>query len=319
MVALSPKVDRLVASQEKRRLAKTLTLLGFCVCASLALYWVLSERQGLLEGASFSIGKREWRLTEARSLLVLSALPLLLLGIFHSRADLPWQQRVLSFLLRAGFFVALAVGLGRPQEEEKVRRICTVALVDVSRSIADAGLERFRGKLSELDRTKGEKDELRLLAFAERAREIPLERSPDGALLVPELDKLRAADAGGATDIEGALELAAAWTRSDCVSRYVLFSDGIETRGSALSAIAEAREAGVRVSTEPLSERPPVDVAVVGVELPEGVRTGEPFEVRVRLNSTVEGTSSTLSGKHTQRTRWSTRGGTPFGRNESSV
>ncbi len=275
-----------MADPRMRRGLRAIALFGVALCASAILFVVLREQQDLLDDLSFSLGTREWKLTESRSLLVLSLVPLLLLGVFHSRADLPWQQRVLSFFLRAGFFAALAFSLGRPQEEEKVRRVCTVALVDVSTSVAKAGLERFRTKLSELAESKGEDDELRLLAFAERAREIPLETKTDGSIIVPDLEQLRAADPGGATDVEGALELAAAWTRSDCVSRYVLFSDGIETRGSALSAIAQARDAGVRLFTEPLSERPPADVAVVGLEIPEGVRTGEPFEVRVKLNST---------------------------------
>src|SRR5690606_14658071 len=102
-----------MASSTTNRRLKTVALLGLSLGASAILFGVLREQQEFLSDWSLSVGEREWKLTESRSLLVLSLLPLLLLGVFRSRADLPWQQRVLSFLLRVGFFAALAFSLGR--------------------------------------------------------------------------------------------------------------------------------------------------------------------------------------------------------------
>ena len=59
-------------------------------------------------------------------------------------ADLPWPQRILSFLLRTAFVLALALGLGRVAKTAYAAKICTVYVVDVSESMATADPERFR-------------------------------------------------------------------------------------------------------------------------------------------------------------------------------
>jgi len=256
------------------------------VLSLLVLAFVLSKRE-LLSGRSFEIWQRTFELTDTRALLAIALVPLLLFGVGRSLADLPWQQRGLSFLLRGSFFLVLALGLGRPRETEEVKRVCTLALVDVSTSVADAGLEKFRVEFEKLSASKGPSDGLRLLAFADRAREIELSTDASGRIASPSVKELRGADSGLSTDIGGALELAAAWTRSDCVSRYAIYSDGIETRGDAVSALSRLEDHGVRVFSTPLSETPPVDVALSELSIPDGVRVGEPFEVRVGLKATA--------------------------------
>ncbi len=233
-------------------------------------------------------GERVWEFSDRRVFLVVVALPWLLVGSLYSLTGLPWQQRALSLLLRSAMLLALLLGLARPTEASWESKVCGVALVDVSQSVSDDSLAHFTRSLGEIYRAKGKKDELRLLAFAENVREVPLRTGPDGQLLVPRLEELRGEGPGDATNVEAALQLAPAWTRSDCLARYYLWSDGIETRGDALTALSEARAPGVRLFTSALSKAPPRDVAVTGVEVPQGVRVGEPFSVRVRLTSTTE-------------------------------
>lgn len=288
MVVLSSAVDGLMQGRDSRSGLRA-PLLGwalFCVGAFVGLSWFLWERHELLAGRTFSWGERAWEFGEPRAFLGLALLPLLLWGLIGSRADLPWPQRFLSLFLRSAFFFSLILGLGRPQESEEVRRICTVALVDVSTSIPDEALVTAARRVSELAEARGQDDELRVLAFAERAQEVELSGAPGANQSLLTVEELRDARLGQATDVQAALNLAAAWTHADCISRYVIMSDGIETRGDAFAALSSVRESGVRVSTISLTERPAADVAVVGLEIPEGVRTGEPFELRVRLNST---------------------------------
>ncbi len=236
---------------------------------------------------TFSYAGRTVSLSSPESLWLLLAVPLLLVAFSISVADLPWQQRLLSFLFRGLFFAALVVGLSVPQESTPSTRVCTVALVDVSTSVSDADLEKFLQELSLLHSAKKEKDDLRLVAFGERASEISLSVSETGQLLLPEISDLRGADAGRETDVSEALLYAAAFTSTDCVRRYVLYSDGIATRGEALSSVLDARARGVRLYTHLLSEAPPKDVAVTALDLPGGVRTGEPFRVRVSVRATA--------------------------------
>lgn len=281
------------------------TLLWALLCLLLSalllglLYWFRPN----LADLKLSAFGRELNFAETELLWLIALLPLLLFAVARSYVDLPWQQRLLSFFLRGAFFCSLLLGLSRPEEEKKSSRICLVALLDVSTSVADEGLEKARKALGAVISARGENDEVRLLAFAEHAREVPLVVGESGKLTVPSSEALRDAVPSGATNVAGALELGAAHLGSDCVGRYVIFSDGVETRGSALSEAAVARGRGIRVHTYLLNEAPPSDVAVIGLEVPSGVRTGEPFELRVKVRATEKVTGElrlyqgeTLSG-----------------------
>lgn len=268
------------------RTGRTALLFLLCLALSFSLYFYIESRSAELEAFTFRAFGKELMLAEGGLTWLVSLLPLLLFGVFRSFADLPWQQRVGSFLVRCAFFLSLVLSLSEPQEEEESERVCTVALVDVSTSVSDEALAQFLQKFEALRSYRKEEDELRLIAFAGDAREIPLAKSTAEEPRALEVAELRKGLSAGATDIQGALRLASALERRDCVSRIQLFTDGIETRGDALDAVSDARERGARVYTDLLQESPKADAAVVGVELPPGVRTGEPFEVRVKLEAT---------------------------------
>ena len=70
---------------------------------------------------------------------VMLVLPVLLFALGRSLADLPWPQRILSVILRFAFLALLAFALSSPVRSESTARVCTVVLVDVSDSVADAG------------------------------------------------------------------------------------------------------------------------------------------------------------------------------------
>ncbi len=226
------------------------------------------------------------RLLEPKWLAVLLTAPLLLWVLGRSLADLPWQQKLLSWLFRLTFLGLLALGLGRVVRAERVDRICAVALVDVSNSISDKALEGERAQVVELLAGKRPDDELRLVTFAERAREVPLAAGESGALQVPPAPALRHEKAGSGSDLRAGLEHAYAALGAGCLPRVVLLSDGAETRGSALAEAARARSRGIRVDVAPVREAPPADVAVTALEVPAKVTVGEPFEVTARLHAT---------------------------------
>lgn len=265
---------------------RTAVLFLLCVGLSLGLYFFIAAKGAELEEFTFRAFGKELTLAEGGFTWLVALLPLLLFGVFRSFADLPWQQRVGSFLVRCAFFLSLVLSLSQPQEEEESKRVCTVALVDVSTSISDEALGEFVKKFETLREYRKNADEVRLVAFAADAREVPLVEGETGKPRAISAPELRDGLSVGATDIQGALRLASALERSDCVNRFEIFTDGIETRGSALDAVSEARTRGVRIFTELLQKAPKPDAAVVGLELPTGVRTGEPFEVRVKIEAT---------------------------------
>lgn len=266
---------------------RTAGILFVCLGLSVALYLYIRAEGAALHALTFRAFGRDLTLAEGGLAWLLCLLPLLLFGVFRSFADLPWQQRVGSFLVRCAFFLAIVLSLSQPQEKEESKRVCTVALVDASTSVSDESLTLFLKKFETLRAARKEPDELRLVAFAGDAREVPLAVGEDESPRDITATELRQGLSVGATDVEGALRLASALERRDCVNRLQLSTDGIETRGDALDAVSAARARGVRIFTDLLQKAPQADAAVVAVELPSGVRTGEPFEVRVKLEATA--------------------------------
>jgi len=226
-------------------------------------------------------------------MLLLAAVPSLLIGVGLSLSGLSLAQRLLSFLLRAAFLACLVLSLARPLSEIPSSKTCHVALLDVSKSVSDLDLEQARGLLGQLSAQLKPEDQLQLITFAEEPKSRALGRLPAAAdstghraaAPVPERSELRAGHLGEGTNLELALEHALSYVSSDCHNRYLLMSDGIETRGDALSAVAGLVERHIAVLALPFQRAQAKDVAVTLLQ-PEGqVRLGEPFVLRVELTA----------------------------------
>lgn len=235
-------------------------------------------------------------LAEPRALWLLVLLPLLALPAWRSLTGLSPLQVVLSVCLRAGLLVTLLLGLSQPFRESESRRVCTVALVDVSESVPSEGIARASAYVTELAGARDDEHSLAVVAFGERPVEIAIgEQGLSGTELL-----LARVEAGGAgSNAEEALVRARALLPSDCLPRVVVLSDGIETSGDASAAISRERARGVRVSTVVLRGEVPSDVAVLDVRIPDGVKVGETFEVRVELRATraTKGTLRLFQGQ----------------------
>jgi len=263
---------------------------GLGLLSLLALWLSIELGSTVASPLAVRLGEGEYRLSDPRPLLLLALLPLLGLGAVFSLTAFRPAQRALSLLLRAAFLVTLALALSQPVRWRPSARVCPTVLLDVSESVGDPALAVAAERVTEL---AGRHADLHLIVFGADARALELK---PGEPLTPA--RLRARVASSGTDVEGAIQLARAFADPDCLPRYLVLSDGIETRGDMLSALADARARGVRVSTAPLAERPPPDVAVLAVQLPAEITLGEPFDVRVELRSTaqVRGTLQLFQG-----------------------
>ncbi|HEY6080528.1 MAG TPA: VWA domain-containing protein [Polyangiaceae bacterium] len=232
-------------------------------------------------------GGIEYELLEPRALSVVLLAPLLLFVLGRSLADLPWQQRVLSLLLRFAFLVLLGLGLSRLVRSDETHRVATVVLVDVSESVADSTLDKARAEVERLYRAKGEADLVKLVAFAARPRAVPVEQGD--RLAVPPVAELRWRDAAGApktqagSNIQAALQLAYGLFPPGYLKRIVLLSDGLETEGSLLSEANQAKRFGARLFVRPFRDPPPGEVAVRALRLPDKVDIGQPFDVTAEV------------------------------------
>jgi Ca-activated chloride channel family protein len=255
--------------------------------------WALGELSGPL---GFNYGGTRYQLLEPRALVLSLVVPFLLLAVFRSLADLPWQQRLLSMLFRLGFIALLGLSVARLVRSVEASRICTVFLVDVSDSVSDASLSDARGVLEQSLALAREGDEVRVIRFAHRPE--LLELGPERQL--PELRAAQPAadpNAGNTkapprdaafseSNLQAALQLAYGVLPAGYLARVVLLSDGVETRGDLLSEAHRARQFGVKVFTLPFDRPVPAEVAVRELAIPSGVKVGEPFFVSADIYAT---------------------------------
>src|SRR6478752_1505255 len=157
-------------NERARRLLWLGSLLGLLGATAFALWRFVLRAPA--EAFHWQRDGIKYELLEPRALAVWLVAPVLLFVLGKSLADLPWQQRALSVLLRLAFMVLLGLGLSR---------------------LARSEVER-------LYQAKGEADLLKVVAFAARPRAVPL--PPDGKLALPKVADLRWKDAPGAKKTE---------------------------------------------------------------------------------------------------------------------
>src|ERR1700687_3707976 len=162
--------------------------------------------------------------------LVLVLLPVLLAltSLLHigSRRRIGTFRRRASLVVRALVLAALTFALAGFQLVLPVDRLATVFVVDLSDSVGQAGrteaLKYVRDSLVAMPRD----DLAGVVAFGKDAL---VERLPAE---VRELDAISSVPVQGATDIGGAMRLAAALLPDDAQKRIVLLSDGNDTTGA---------------------------------------------------------------------------------------
>ena len=131
-----------------------------------------------------------YELLHPRTLGLLLITPVLMIVLGRSLADLPWQQRVLSLLLRVAFVALIALGLARLVRTAETQKVCTVFLVDVSDSVPPEALEDARSTVERAIEARGDENLVRLVTFARRPRLVDLPEK-DGQLTVPPAKELR--------------------------------------------------------------------------------------------------------------------------------
>ena len=247
-------------------------------------------------------------LTHPVRLICLAALPVLLYYFYRSLVDFSRWQRATSLALRALIVTLLVLSLAgltlqRPTEEKFV-----VFAVDRSTSVGEESSRAADQFLEEALGTPGS-NRFAILPFAREPggleAALPQARSASGESPPGSNESKKHGDEDAtngrgfadATNVEAALEAAAASLPPGYVPSIVLVSDGNETLGDGLKA---ALKAGLPISTVPLATRSDPEVQVSAVSLPAQVRQGEPFNVEVVVSSNHddEGTITVYRGAH---------------------
>ncbi len=231
---------------------------------------------------SWAFGSRKLLLLEPRALALFAAWPLVFWSLIGelTRGEKRLVPRLTA--LRALALALLIVALGRPQLERIEQRTCTVVLLDVSASIADASLEAARRQASELWHLQSDSHQVQLVAFDSQARVVT---PAPGAELAP-IASLRRPPLALGSDYPRALALASGLCELDAERHLLLLGDGASTAGSLPSTLSELRAAGTEVFARAPSQAAASDIAVVQLTA-EGIpQLGRTFHLRGQLAST---------------------------------
>jgi uncharacterized membrane protein len=186
-----------------------------------------------------------------------------------------WASSGLRFVILLLLILAIAgIQWKRPQEGMNV-----FFVLDRSDSVPSPQQEQARETANLWSKRKKEADKAGFLIFGTDAA---LETT---ATSIAEAEKIQAVVESQRTDIAGALRLGTAAFPETGQKKLVLFSDGNENIGDALSAIVAAKPLGVTLDVVPLGSARSGDVSVQKLGLPANIKKGQTFEAKIFANS----------------------------------
>ena len=212
-------------------------------------------------------------------LLVPALLALATLVLSRTLVQASRAHKALQLGVRTLLFVALVVGLAGPSAERPPRGRSVVAIVDLSASIDADALANAKQHLEAVRAAQGPDDRLDVVAFARRARRVPVMKGRPLAWPT-DLD-------AEATDLEGALRLGAALVEPGRVPSLLLYSDGNETDGHALALGDELARQHLGVDVVPSRRTARPEVLVRSLDVPGEVRPSARFDVSAEVETTV--------------------------------
>lgn len=282
---MSPSARRWMWIAIQYAFALALGVTGYLVVQASGPTWLTSLRE---QGYLVRAPEMAW---------VLAAIPVLVAVRAHTLSDLPRLQQALSIALKGAFVGALALALIDIQKVETTpKKAATVFVVDVSESLPDAAIEAARAEVEKVWRAalqapEAERPEVRLVVFANTAKEIPLAAPPPGtapeAATLPPLPRLPApTGTAPGTNLQAGLRLAMTLFPEGQLPRLVVATDGLETEGSLAAEGDTLARFGVPVhwlDMGPIERES--ELMVLGIEVPGGLQPKIPFKVTTKVKA----------------------------------
>jgi uncharacterized membrane protein len=214
-------------------------------------------------------------------LLLIPALLITFIPQLASRRRIGARRRRAALVIRTLLLTSLVFALAGFQLVLPVDRLATVFVVDLSDSVGATGREDALAFLRDTLKVMPEEDQAGIVAFGKDAL---VERLPED---LREIDRLRSTPVKAATNIGGALRLAAALFPDAAQKRIVLISDGNDTtgRGQQEAALASAR--GIQVETKAIGLVNRDEVLVERLATPSTARLHEEIEATADITSSV--------------------------------
>ena len=231
----------------------------------------------------FSRASRPMEFTHPLFLTLLLALPLLLLAMRRSLADLTPAQRRVCLALRALILALLVLALAGLRLLLPSRDLAVLFAVDDSASLSPAARAAAREFVGVSLAHASGGDSVGVVGFARHAE-----------LWQPPVEHARLAEQWPAfadrkgTDIGRALEFTSAIFPAGKTKRLVLLTDGNDTAGRAAEVAGRLAAGGVELSVVALRNDSAPEVLVERVDVPRRLKEGEPFDLVAHLHSNVE-------------------------------
>lgn len=205
-----------------------------------------------------------------------------------SLSDLGHISRWVAFAARILVISLIAGALAEPSWREEKKAVSVTVLLDVSDSIPTPQLKQAESELQIAAQTSKREPDDRL-GVVTMAREPIVQQLP-----TPKASTIERGYTGktDATDIASAVRLALGIAPPDAANKLVLVSDGNETMGSVLAAIAAAQASNVPISIYPIAYRYNNEVLMERLVAPPTARLGENVSLKVVLNATTEATGT---------------------------
>jgi Mg-chelatase subunit ChlD len=216
---------------------------------------------------------------------------------FHRLRSFGIIRRLTAIALRTSVVVLLILALAEVQMVRISDRMTVLYLVDESLSVPeDRRLAEARYVNAAIRRHRHGGDRAGVIVFG---REAAIEVPPyDDAVQM--LQRIESPISGDNTDISAAMRLAEASFPEDSARRVVLISDGGENLGNAVEQAQSLVRAGVGIDVLPIRFRPRGEIIVERVTVPNDLRLGQPFDLKVVITNTAEAKappSSMVRGK----------------------
>ena len=203
-----------------------------------------------------------------------------------SRHTLPiWRSR-LSLGTRLLLFSLVILALADLRLTRPAEQLAVVFLLDRSESMSAPAREWQEGWIREALLQAGPKDQAGMVVFG---RDAVVERSVCPARRQQDERLTSVVDPQG-TDLASALRLAQASFPADCSRRIIVLSDGLPTAGDALTEARLVAAHGTEVWTAIPPTRAGQEVLVRSLEVPDKPTLGQPFDVRITVQSDQEAT-----------------------------
>ncbi|MBL8066668.1 MAG: VWA domain-containing protein [Chthonomonadaceae bacterium] len=192
-------------------------------------------------------------------------------------------RKRLAFVVRSVLCACLVLAMSGPQIHRINSGTATMFIIDGSDSVSESDHKEAEQYISRAMLALGPEDVAGVVSFGAQPvlDSVPAGRRPFTGVQ-SKLDR-------SASDLAAAIRLASATLPTNKGRRIVVLSDGNETRGDVRQSAEASLNEGIELDIVPLGSKPrQAEASVIEMRAPNESRAGQPFGVRVVLESTVQ-------------------------------